>query len=348
MKKSPKRKALLLLLWEREEQAESTNYRQSFDLDVIKDDLEFCREHFRFTMPEIKRIAQLIGLEGQIILENRCKINSVFAMCILLKRFAYPSRLSDMEYFFGISRSTISRVVSYLVTYLFEKYSKKLTWDASFLNRAKLVEYEAAIKNKGLLVINTGGILDGTFGFIDGTVRGICRPSRYQKRVYNGHKRKHALKFQSVSAPDGLIIHLSGPWVGRRHDARMLRESGLMDMLASHCTFEDECFRVYGDPAYGMCDHIASPFKGVHLSREQLEFNKRMSSVRVSVEWCFGDIVRYFAFLDFAKNMKILLQPVGIYYSIGALLTNIHTCLYGNVTSQFFNLNPPSLEEYLS
>ena len=63
-------------------------------------------------------------------------------------------------------------------------------------------------------------------------------------------------------------------------------------MLGLHCTFEDKFFRVYGDPAYGTCDHIASPFKGVHLSREQLEFNKRMSSVRVSVEWCFGDRVR--------------------------------------------------------
>jgi hypothetical protein len=220
-------------------------------------------------------------------------------------------------------------------------------WDANYLNRAKLDEYEAAIRSKGFLIINPGGPLDGTVGFIDGTVRGICRPSRHQKRVYNGHKRKHALKFQSVSAPDGLIIHLSGPWVGRRHDARMLRESGLMDMLALHCKFEDKGFRVYGDPAYGMSDHIASPFKGVHLSREQLDFNKRMSSVRVSVEWCFGDIVRYFAYLDFAKNMKIMLQPVGLYYSIGALLTNMHTCLYGNVTSQFFNINPPSLEEYL-
>ena len=164
LKKSSKRKVLLLLLWKREEQAESTNYRQPFDLDVIKDNFELCREHFRFTMPEIKQIARLVGLEHQIILENRCKINSVLAVCILLKRFSYPCRLSDMEYFFGIARSTISRVVSYLVTYLFEKYSKKLMWDASFLNRAKLVEYEAAIRSKGFLIINTGGILDGRFG----------------------------------------------------------------------------------------------------------------------------------------------------------------------------------------
>ena len=34
-------------------------------------------------------------------------------------------------------------------------------------------------------------------------------------------------------------------------------------------------------------------------------------------------------------------------YLTCALLTNAKTCLYGNVTSQFFQLNPPILEEYL-
>ena len=34
-------------------------------------------------------------------------------------------------------------------------------------------------------------------------------------------------------------------------------------------------------------------------------FNEAMSSVRVSVEWLFGDIVDYFKFLDFKRNLKI-------------------------------------------
>ena len=35
------------------------------------------------------------------------------------------------------------------------------------------------------------------------------------------------------------------------------------------------------------------------------EFNRRMSAVRVSVEWLFGNIVEYFKFIDFKKNLKI-------------------------------------------
>jgi hypothetical protein len=52
--------------------------------------------------------------------------------------------------------------------------------------------------------------LTGVWAFIDGTLRGICRPTYEQKRFYNGWKRKHALKFQSLITPDGMIAALDG------------------------------------------------------------------------------------------------------------------------------------------
>lgn len=75
-----------------------------------------------------------------------------------------------------------------------------------------------------------------------------------------------------------------------------------------------------------------------------------MSKVHESVEWGFGKIVQYFAFLDFSKNLKILLQPIGKYYVIGALFANCHTCLYGSTTTgtSLFGVPPPGIEEYLS
>ena len=43
----------------------------------------------------------------------------------------------------------------------------------------------------------------------------------------------------------------------------------------------------------------------------QIFWNKEMSSVRVSVEWVFGDIKNYFKFLDFRKNLKKKSSAVG-------------------------------------
>ena len=80
-----------------------------------------------------------------------------------------------------------------------------------------------------------------------------------------------------------------------------------------------------------------------------MDFNQSMSSVRESVEWLFNDVTNYLKFLDFKKkNLKIGLSSVGKMYVISALLRNALTCLYGNQTSSFFQLEPPSLEDYFS
>ncbi|KAF0696435.1 DDE Tnp4 domain-containing protein [Aphis craccivora] len=73
-----------------------------------------------------------------------------------------------------------------------------------------------------------------------------------------------------------------------------------------------------------------------------------MSSVRQAVEWGFGKILTEFAFLDLKKNQKIHLQEVGKMYKVGVLSTNCHTCLYGSQGSNYFNILPPTLEQYLN
>ena len=77
-------------------------------------------------------------------------------------------------------------------------------------------------------------------------------------------------------------------------------------------------------------------------------YNKAMSNARSSVEWLFGDIINYFKFMDFKKNLKIGMSCVGKMYVVCALLRNALTCLYGNQTSQYFELDPPTLQDYFA
>ena len=104
---------------------------------------------------------------------------------------------------------------------------------------------------------------------------------------------------------------------------------------------------IYGDPPYGISRNILAPFRGAQVTA-QVIFNKNMSKVRISVEWSFGKICQYFAYLDFKKNFKILMQPVAKYYLVASVLINCHTCLYGSLTGSYFGLHPPTLETYLS
>ena len=71
-----------------------------------------------------------------------------------------------------------------------------------------------------------------------------------------------------------------------------------------------------------------------------------MSKVCVSVEWVFGDIIHYFKFTDFRKDLKVGLSAIGKIYVVCALLQTALTCLYGNHTSAFFDVHTPELEDY--
>ena len=127
----------------------------------------------------------------------------------------------------------------------------------------------------------------------------------------------------------------------------MLAESNLLQNLENHAfspTGEPMC--LYGDPAYPLRLQLQAPFRQRQLTPEMVAYNKSMSSVRVSVEWIFGDIVNYFKFMDFKKNLKVGLSQVGKMYIVAAVLRNALTCLYGNETSQFFEVAPPTLQEY--
>ena len=68
-----------------------------------------------------------------------------------------------------------------------------------------LQTYSVASYDKGVA-------LDNCFGIVDGTVRPISKPGVNQRTVYNGQKRVHAFKFQSLALPNGLIGHL---WTSR-------------------------------------------------------------------------------------------------------------------------------------
>ena len=84
----------------------------------------------------------------------------------------------------------------------------------------------------------------------------------------------------------------------------------------------------------------------METSLQNKNSSTNLSDVRTSVEWTFGEIVKDWAFLDFKKNLKLCLSAVGKMYLVGTLLRNAVTCCYGNHVCEFFDLAPPTLNEY--
>ena len=97
----------------------------------------------------------------------------------------------------------------------------------------------------------------------------------------------------------------------------MLRYSGLLEKLEKNA-FPTDCRQImclYGDPAYPLQTHLQVPFRMVQPNANMEAFNKLMSSVRISVEWLFGDVVSSFAFIDSKKDLKVALSSVAAHPS---------------------------------
>ena len=104
-------------------------------------------------------------------------------------------------------------ITNKVLDFIFDMHGHRIMeWNNTVLNPRSLEIYCNAIAAKG-------AALENCFGFVDGTVHPICRPSQHQRVVYNGHKRVHALQFQSLALPNGLIGNLYGP-VGKHNTCR--------------------------------------------------------------------------------------------------------------------------------
>ena len=312
-----------------------------FDFDVYPE--AECYNELRFKKIDLKRLKNALHIPNEIVCTsyNNIRVDGLEALCIVLRRLCYPNRFADLIPRFGRPVPQLSMIFKQTLDFLILEWDHLLSdLNQTWLSPERLRFFADVIHAKG-------APLDCVWGFIDGTLKACCRPMRNQRFVYNGHKRFHGLKYQSVSTPCGLIAHLYGPIEGKRHDSAMLALSGLLDQLQmfSHDQ-HGNILCLYGDPAYPMRRHLQAPFGGANLNNDEKAFNSAMSKVRVSVEWLFGDIFTKFKFNDFKKNLKIGLSPVGKLYKISALLTNANTCMYGNLTENYFDIDPPALEEY--
>ena len=174
---------------------------------------------FRSTV-DVERVFSALCLPETIKIGDDMRVPGMEAFCIMLFRLAYSTRLGMMSVFFGRSAPIISRIYNRMLEIVYKRIKPLLHWDANRLTVEKLKEYADAIYQHGGEEVELEW---GIFRFIDGTVCPIARPLVNQELHYSGWKRYHAIKFQGVMAPDGIIMHVSGPFSAKHHDAWMLR-----------------------------------------------------------------------------------------------------------------------------
>lgn len=198
------------------------NY-ETFELDMMSDDE--CQAEFRFHKNVVYILKDVLNLPDEFTCYNGLTIDGIEGLCIFLKRFAYPCRYLDMISRFARPVPQLCMTSNLVIDYLYTHWNYLLT----SLNQPWLSPDN--LENFANAPFQAGSALQNCFGFVDGTVRPVSRPGKNQRVQYTGHKKVHAIKFQSVAVPNGLVADLFGPVEGKRHDSSMLAESSLYNQL---------------------------------------------------------------------------------------------------------------------
>ena len=123
------------------------NYER-FSLENI--DGAECRAEFRFEKYDIDVLAEALEVPERFICPQGTVVDGLEGLCILLKRLAYPCRLSDMIPRFGRPVAELSMISTTVLNFLYDTHAHHLTrFDQPILSRHSLQLYSEAIHEKG-------------------------------------------------------------------------------------------------------------------------------------------------------------------------------------------------------
>jgi hypothetical protein len=136
--------------------------------------------------------------------------------------------------------------------------------------------------------------------------------------------------------PCGIFASMHGSFTGRRADGFVFRDTRINAKVA-------ELERICGFPVK---THVDSAY--AVASNTVKGGGYQMSRSRECVEWGFGLVCSLWAGIDWDRKLQLYLNRPGSLYLTAGILTNMHVCLYGSLTSRYFSCWPPfTLEEYM-
>ena len=130
---------------------------EKFDLDEMSNDE--CKSDFRFEKRDIFNLKDVLHFPEEIITYNRLNDDATEAICILLKRVAYPCRYLDMVPRFARPVREMCVICNTVMSKLYEQWSCLPTsFDRELLSPANHQKYADAIHAKGAPLTNGGDL----------------------------------------------------------------------------------------------------------------------------------------------------------------------------------------------
>eukprot|EP01035_Chromulina_nebulosa_P018566 gene18566-24289_t len=258
---------------------------------------EDCWKLFRTRKTDLYRLRRALKLDQDVfIADNGTKFTGDEILLIGLHTYCISGPIDQTTSFrFSLELSQLSRAfnnLSYwvdLFPYFAECISKRLADSCD-------IHYPAGSFR--------------VFGFHDDTVIATCPPPNgerhdnyIQMAFYNGWKRHHGYKYQTLELPNGMCADMYGPTSFIHHDLELLRDSKLNEKLADIQLGRIHQYVSYGDGIFPIDSHTIGKHIGNTTKEERYE-NRMMSKIRIANEWDYGSTADLFPFIKWRAAQK--------------------------------------------
>ena len=305
---------------------------------------------FRFRIEHFKQFLNAMQLGSKEMRVGRKGRQQFYpadiCMMVVLRRLATPCRFVDLVNLFGIPSNRLCDIFHSTIDFLYQRYAKKIcdfeTWKPHF------GEFAALMTKYGSLFRNLAGLTDGNWC-------STCRPGGLgnlisqmdQSELYSGKEACHGMKFLACLFPNGMSV-LSGPYKGKVHDGRMMREARWMEILRLMVLNGEGDFCLFGDAGFALSHHLQVMHKHF-MTKDGRRFNALMSRIRIHIENAFAGQGNVFNFLGFSKGLRLGGRNMERLYIVATFLMNVRTTFYGNQFTHALNHElTMTVEELLS
>lgn len=286
-------------------------------------------------------------------------------LLIALAYMANAEKYSSMHRHFGGDWQAYTYPINWFANFIFVKYHHRITGSSMEYWASSVPNFRSLIWSK------VCRLADGTFsmpleefynyGFIDCISHETCSPAsgpinnngdrhenrfEIQRAFYTKYGKKWGFKTQGIVLPNGMI---GNAWCCSvsHNDKGVVNLSGV----------EEELVRVLQPYKIGLqfptlyADEIYEISQVINKRNgQQSEYFKKMSRERQNIEHLFGATVNLWKRLTKKYTWKILSQKASAIKHVMSIwfMMNVYTCLNGNKVSVYYNVSPPSLDDYLA
>ena len=272
---------------------------------------EFFRQQLRVTRNTFNQILNMLNhrlVRQQSRFRDPLPLEKILALG--LYRLGHGNSYVSIGPSFNVGKATVIEAVQDVVEALYEMRNEHTKFPESEAETRAAIETFQDLSN-----------LPNIVGAIDGSHVRIKAPKDSAVDYFSRYQQ-HDFIIQAVVNGQKLFLDFACGYPGSMHDARVLRRSAIFRgaeggdiLIAPTVNINGQEIGPYliGDSAYPLSPWLMKPYPEGTRDRDEIKFNKELSSARVKVECAFGLIKsrwrilqkRFDSTIDFAVKNAI-------------------------------------------